>query len=277
VYDLKAPLDVPPELPELFVTLWRHRSLLFELIKREFSGRYQGSFGGIVWSFVQPLFLLAVYTIAFGVILRSRWGFAGGTAEYALMLFAGLIIFNLFSECLTKSPTLVTSNPNFVKKVVFPLELLPVIAVATALIHALIGIAVWFLGHILLFGIPKTTAMLFPVILACFVPILLGVGWLLAALGVVVRDISQLTGMLNHTLLFLTPIFYSIEAAPPVLQRLLLLNPLTFVVEQFRLVLFYGQMPALKGLAVYFVLASFFAWGSLVLFRRLRPTFADMV
>ena len=261
----------------MFATLWRHRSLVLELIKREFSGRYRGSFGGILWSFIQPLFLLAVYTIAFGIILKARWGFSGSTADYALMLFAGLIIFNAFSECLSKSTTLVTSNPNFVKKVVFPLELLPVITVATVLIHALIGIAVWLLGYALLFGIPKTTAILFPLILVCFIPVLLGLGWLLSALGVIVRDISQLTGMLSHTLLFLTPIFYSIEAAPPLLQNLLMLNPLTFVVEQFRLVLFYGQMPALKGLASYFVLASLFAWVSLVLFRRLRPTFADMV
>lgn len=261
----------------MFASLWRHRSLVFELTKREFSGRYRGSFGGIVWSFAQPLFLLTVYTIAFGVILKARWGFSGSTADYALMLFAGLIVFNAFSECLSKSTTLITSNPNFVKKVVFPLELLPVITVATAMIHALIGMAVWFLGYVLLFGAPKASAILFPVILVCFVPVLLGLGWLLSALGVIVRDISQLTGMLNHTLLFLTPIFYSIEAVPPPLQNLLMLNPLTFVVEQFRLVLFYGQMPALKGLAVYFVLATLFAWISLVLFRRLRPTFADMV
>lgn len=263
--------------PNLFTTLWRHQSLVVELTKREFSGRYRGSFGGIVWSFAQPLFLLAVYTIAFGVILKARWGFSGGTADYALMLFAGLIIFNLFSECLIKSTTLVTDNPNFVKKVVFPLELLPVITVATALIHAMIGMAVWLLGYALLFGTPKPTVLLFPVILMCLVPVLLGLGWLLSALGVIVRDISQMTGMLNHTLLFLTPIFYSIEAAPPLLQNLLLLNPLTFIVEQFRLVLFHGQLPIFKGLAVYFVLASLFAWVSLALFRRLRPTFADMV
>ena len=261
----------------MFLSLWRHRNLVLELTKREFSGRYQGSFGGIVWSFVQPLFLLMVYTIAFGVILKARWGFSGSTADYALMLFAGLIVFNAFSEVLSKSSTLVTGNPNLVKKVVFPLELLPVITVATALIHAFIGIAVWLLGYTLLVGAPKVTVIVFPLILICFIPVLLGLGWLLSSMGVVIRDISQLTGMLSHTLLFLTPIFYSIEAAPPLLQNLLMINPLTFIVEQFRLVLFYGQMPALKGLAVYFVLASLFAWVSLVLFRRLRPGFADMV
>lgn len=261
----------------MFLSIWRHRSLVLELTKREFSGKYRGSFGGIVWSFAQPLFLLTVYTIAFGVILKARWGFSGSTREYALMLFAGLIVFNAFSEVLTKSTTLITANPNFVKKVVFPLELLPVITVTTALIHALIGVGVWLAGYIFLMGAPKASIFVFPLVLICFVPVLLGMGWLLSSVGVVVKDISQLTGMLNHTLLFLTPIFYSIEAAPALLQNLLMLNPLTFIVEQFRLVLFYGQMPALKGLAVYFGLASAFAWASYVLFKRLRPTFADMV
>jgi lipopolysaccharide transport system permease protein len=221
--------------------------------------------------------LLSVYTIAFGVIPKSRWGLTGGTADYALMLFAGLIVFNAFSEVISKSSTLVTDNPNFVKKVVFPLELLPVVTVATALIHVVIGLAVWLLGYGMFFGAPKATVILAPAVLLCFVPVLLGLGWLLSALGVVVRDISQLTNMLGQTLLFLTPIFYSIEAAPPLLQNLLLINPLTFIVEQLRLVLFYGQMPALSGLGIYFVLSSIFAWLALALFKRLRPTFADMV
>jgi lipopolysaccharide transport system permease protein len=261
----------------LFLSLLRHRSLVIELTKREFSGKYRGSFGGLVWSFAQPLFLLTVYTIAFGIILKARWGFSGSTKEYALMLFAGLIVFNAFSEVLSKSTTLITTNPNFVKKVVFPLELLPVITVTTALIHALIGVGVWLAGYILIMGAPKATVLIFPLVLICLAPVLLGLGWLLSSVAVMVKDISQLTGMLNHTLLFLTPIFYSIEAAPVLVQNLLLLNPLTFIVEQFRLVLFYGQIPALKGLAVYFSLASVFAWVSYVLFNRLRPGFADMV
>jgi lipopolysaccharide transport system permease protein len=264
-------------LLELLTSLWRYRSLVWELTKREFTGRYRGSFGGVLWAFAQPLFLLMVYTIAFGVILKTRWGFAGSTADYALMLFAGLIIFNMFSEVLSKSATLVTGNPNFVKKVVFPLELLPVIAVASALIHAFIAIAVWFLGYFFLLGIPKPTVVLFPLVLLAFVPILLGVGWFLSSVGVVVRDITQFTGMLNQALLFLTPIFYSIEVAPPLLQNLLMLNPLTFIVEQFRQVLFMGFMLDLQGLVLYFVFASMLAYVALVLFRRLRSGFADMV
>jgi lipopolysaccharide transport system permease protein len=270
-------MDASQRQPELFASLWRHRSLVLELTRREFSGRYRGSFGGILWSFAQPLFLLGVYTLAFGIILKARWSPEGGTTEYALMLFAGLIVFNAFSECLARSTTLVTDNPNFVKKVVFPLELLPFITVATALIHALIATAVWLAGEVFLLGMPKASAVLFPVVLACFVPVLLGLGWLLSALGVLVRDISQLTGMLSHALLFLTPIFYSTEAAPAPLQGLLMLNPLTFIVEQFRVVLFLGRMPSWTGLAVYFALGCVFAWASLAFFRRLRPNFADMV
>jgi lipopolysaccharide transport system permease protein len=250
---------------------------MIELTKREITGRYRGSIGGVFWSLAQPLFLLVVYTIAFGVILQARWGSSGSTSEYALLLFAGLIIFNAFSECLNKAPTLIVSNPNFVKKVVFPLELLPVVAAFTALAHALIAMAVWFVGYSVLFGFPKATTVLFPVVLVCFVPVLLGIGWLFSAVGVVVRDVGQLTGMISHTLLFLTPIFYSIDAVPRQLQELLRLNPLTFVVEQFRLVLFFGQAPAMQGLAVYLLLASIFAWAAYVLFCRLRPSFADMV
>lgn len=261
----------------MFLSLWRHRSLVIELTKREFSGKYRGSFGGAIWSLIQPLFMLAVYTVAFGVILKARWGFSGSTVDYALMLFAGLIVFNLFSEVLTKSTMLIIGQPNFVKKVVFPLELLPVITVFTALVHAFIGIAVWLVGYQLLIGTPKLTILYFPLVLFCFLPVLLGVGWLLSSIGVIFRDISQITSMLNHVLLFLTPIFFSIEAAPPLLQKFLLLNPLTFIVEQFRLILFYGEIPMFNGLAIYFVLATLFAWLSFMLFRRLRPNFANMV
>jgi len=258
-------------------SLWRHRGLVLELVRRDFAGRYQGSVGGVAWSFVQPLFLLAVYTIAFGVILKARWGFSGGTGDYALMIFAGLVIFNAFSEALAKAPVLVTSNPSFVKKVVFPLELLPWVMAITILLHAALAIAVWLAGYGVLYGIPKRTVLLVPVVFACLLPLLLGMGWLLSAIGVVARDVTQLTALVSHALLFLTPIFYGIDAAPPVLRPMLMLNPLTFIVEQLRLVLYYGERPGFKAVAVYFILSSLFAWISLVIFRRMRRGFADML
>jgi lipopolysaccharide transport system permease protein len=258
-------------------TLRHQRELVFELLKREFSGRYQGSFGGVAWSFAQPLFLLAVYTVAFGVVLQSRWGFGGGTTDYALMLFAGLIVYNAFAECLQKAPGLVTSNPNFVKKVAFPLGVLPFVMALNAIIHALIGTAVWLVFYAMVHGAPWPSVTLVPVVLLCYFPVLLGVGWLFAAVGVIVRDVGQLANMLSHALLFLTPIFYGIDAVPAGLRPVLLANPLTFVVEQLRLVLYFGQVPVLSALGVYFVLACVFAGGSWLLFRRLRPSFAEMV
>ena len=186
----------------LFKTLIQHRSLAVELTRREFAARYRGSFGGIAWSFVQPLFMISIYTITFGVILKAHWGATGNTAEYALMLFVGLIVFNAFAECLTKSSTLITAHPNFVKKIVFPLELLPVVTVGTVLIHTMIAIAVWFFGYLFLFGLPNPAAVFFPLILVSLLPALLGVAWLFSAIGVVIRDIGQATVMLNHVLLF---------------------------------------------------------------------------
>jgi lipopolysaccharide transport system permease protein len=254
-----------------------NRSLIYELTKREFSGRYRGSFGGVIWSFAQPLFLLCVYTIAFGLILKTRWGYSGSTADYAFILFSGLIVFNLFSDCLAKSVHLITANPNFVKKIVFPLELLPLISTLGAVMHSVIAILIWIAGYAIVYGMPHASVLLAPLVLACFFPVLLGIGWLLSAAAVIVRDISQLTGMISHTLLFLTPIFYSMETAPPPIQNLLAANPLTFVVNQFRAVLFYGSLPDFLGLALYFVGASIFAWLSSLAFAKLRPVFADLV
>lgn len=269
--------DAPRAGRGMIAAFARNRGLVRELVRREFSGRYHGSFGGVAWSFAQPLFLLAVYTFAFGVVLKARWGFSGGTGDYSLMLFAGLIVFNAFAECLARAPSLVSANPNYVKKVLFPLEVLPWVMALTAIVHALIGIAIWFAGYLFLVGMPRPAALLFPLVFACFFPLLLGIGWLLGAVGVFVRDIGQLTTMLSHALLFLTPIFYSVDAVPPVLQGVLMLNPLTFVVEQLRLVLFFGKVPPLAGLAAYFALSSLFALLSLMLFRRVRPAFADKV
>jgi len=255
----------------------RHLDLIVELLKREFSGRYRGSFGGLAWSFAQPVFLLGVYTVAFGVILKTRWGLSGGTADYALLIFAGLIVFNACAECLAKAPTLVTGSPNFVKKVVFPLGILAWVMALTTAAHALVGVVVWFVGYFLFRGVPPWTAVFFPLVLACLFPLLLGICWLLSALGVFARDIGQLTVMLSHALLFLTPIFYSLDAAPEALQGFLLANPLTFIVEQLRQVLFFGKVPSFRGLTVYLACATGFAWVSWRLFRRLRPRFADLV
>ena len=145
-----------------FSYVLRHHNLFIELTRREFSSRYKASYRGLFWAFVQPLFLLTVYTVAFGVVLKARWGFAGGTLDYSFMLFAGLIVFNAFSEVLNKSSTVIMDNSNLVKKVVFPLELLPVVISAVALVHAFIGLTIWLVGYAALIGMPKPTLLMIP-------------------------------------------------------------------------------------------------------------------
>jgi lipopolysaccharide transport system permease protein len=258
-------------------SLWSWRYLILELVRREFTGRYQHSMGGILWSFVQPLFLLAVYTLAFGVILKSPWGLSTDTKSFSLMLFAGLIVFNAFADCLRKAPTLITSNPNYVRKIVFPLEIMPWVLGLTALLNVAVSLTVWIVGYCLLIGMPSVTLLYFPLLLAAYFPLLLGVGWLFAALGIVVRDMDPFIAVISQALLFLTPIFFSREAAPAGLQTMLAINPLTFVVEQTRRILFLGQPPDFAGLAIYLSLALLFSVASLAFFRRVRPYFADLI
>ena len=260
-----------------FSSLWRYRALVLELTKRDFIGKYRGSFVGVFWSLLQPIFMLSIYTIAFGVILKSRWSFSGGTAEYALMLFAGLIIVNTFAEVLRNSSTIISRQPHLVKKVRFPVGLLPIVVVTSSLLNIAPSVLVWICGYSVIFGPPAPALMLLPLVFICYVPILLAASWFLSSLGVFIKDLEHITGTASHVLLFLTPVFYGIEAAPVFLRKILLLNPLTYLVEQFRLIAYFGEVPAFRGLVVYLLIGSIFASIGLIVFKRLRPRFADII
>jgi lipopolysaccharide transport system permease protein len=255
----------------------KHAGLIAELVRREFAGRYQGSLGGVLWALIHPLFLLSIYTLVFGVVLKIRWDGGGGTFGYALYIFAGLIIFNAFSECLIKAPAMIVGNQNFVKKVVFPLEILPLVSAIVALLHAAIGVAVWFLCCVIFFGVPKMTALLLPLIFIGMLPLLLGIGWVFSALGVMLRDTGQIVGIISHVLLFVTPIFYSAQSMPEPLRSILILNPLTLLVGWTRDLLLVGTLPGATGFFIYAGLSLAFAYGSLHFFRRVRPLFADLL
>ncbi|KQB60163.1 MULTISPECIES: ABC transporter permease [Acidovorax] len=255
----------------------KHAGLIVELVRREFAGRYQGSLGGVLWALIHPLFLLSIYTLVFGVVLKTRWNGGGGTFGYALYLFAGLIVFNAFSECLIKAPAMIVGNQNFVKKVVFPLEILPLVSAIVALLHAAIGIAVWLLCWVVLFGMPKMTVLLVPLVFIAVLPLLLGIGWIFSALGVMLRDTGQIVGITSHVLLFVTPIFYSIDDIPEPLRAALALNPLTYLVGWTRSFLFAGILPEAIEIIAYMALSLAFSYASLCFFRRLRPLFADLV
>ena len=263
---------------EMFVSLWRNRSLVTALIRREVTARYRGSVMGILWSFLNPIFMLTVYTFVFSVVLNTRWG--GGSdskTEFALILFAGLIIFNLFAECINRAPGLILANTNYVKKVVFPLEMLPWIALGSALFNALISASVWLAAYLILFGLPHPTVLLLPLIFLPFLLFVMGITWALASLGVYLRDVSQFIGLVTTAMMFLSPIFYPLSAIPEAYRTLILLNPLSTVIEQTRDVLYWGNVPNMTTW-FYCLLASILvAWSGFAWFQKTRKGFADVL
>lgn len=257
---------------------WRNRSLILALSRREVVGRYRGSFLGIFWSFFHPLFMLAVFTFVFSVVFQARWGGGSGSkTEFALVLFAGLIVFNLFAECINRAPGLILSNVNYVKKVVFPLEILPWVALGSAMFHAVISLGVWLIAYAFLFGLPHVTSLLLPLIFFPLVLLVMGLSWILASLGVYLRDVSQFVGILTTVLMFLSPIFYPASALPEAYRSFLLMNPLMPAIEQTRDVLFWGRIPDMSFWGAYFLAAACIAWLGFAWFQKTRKGFADVL
>lgn len=269
----------PANPHEMFDSLWRNKSLIRNLIHREVAGRYKGSMLGIMWSLVTPIFMLAVYTFVFSVVFKARWGAGaeGSRTEFALVLFAGLLVFNLFAECINRAPALVLGNVNYVKKVVFPLEVLPWVTMGSALFHFAVSFGVWLVAYGLLVGVPHWTLILSPLIMAPFVFFVMGLSWALASLGVFLRDVAQFIGVLVQVLMFMTPIFYPASALPERFQALMFLNPLTPPIEMMRDVMYWGHVPSLKlwllgsGVALFTAVIGF-AW-----FQKTRKGFADVL
>jgi lipopolysaccharide transport system permease protein len=262
----------------LLSTLKSHRNLIYNLIKREVIGRYRGSVMGLFWSFFNPVLMLVVYTFVFSVVFKARW--AGGTdsrSEFALVLFAGLMVYNLFSECINRAPGLVLGNINYVKKVVFPLEILPVVAIGSATFHLLISLVVWLIFYLLFFGTPQVTLLLFPIVLMPFFLLILGFSWFLASLGVYLRDVSQIVGVLTTALMFLSPIFYPMTALPEEYHMFLQFNPLTFIIEQVRDVMIWGKGMNWVAWVAYWIFSALVAWLGFAWFQKTRKGFANVL
>jgi lipopolysaccharide transport system permease protein len=258
---------------------WHHRELIMQFTRREIEGRYRGSFLGILWSLAYPLFMLAIYTFVFGVVLKARWPQArtDSLGEFALIVFCGMTAFSLFGDSVSKAPTIITSVPNYVKKVVFPLEILIISDFGTAIFHLSISLIVLVLAQLALgFGI-QWTIVLLPIILLPAVFCGLGLMWFLASLGVFIRDVGQLIGILVQALFFFTPIFYSIDAIPEPFQTLILYNPLAPVVENFRRVMLWGTLPSIGGTALWIVVTGILMMLGYAWFMRTKKAFADVI
>jgi len=266
--------------PAAFVGhLWRERGLIAQFTRREVEGRYRSSVLGLAWSFINPLVLLLVYTFVFGVVLKQRWRTAesGGLAGFGLVLFAGMIAFGIFSECTTRAPGLIVGIPNYVKKVVFPLELMPLSVLGSALFHALVSLVMLLVVHVALGGTPRWSWLLIPVVLLPIVLISLGLLWALSSLGVFLRDLGYTVALITQVLFFVTPIFYPIEAIPPALQAVVRYNPLARGVEALRGVIFAGTVGDPTSLLVSGSVGAVMMLVGYAWFMKTRRAFGDVI
>ena len=269
-------------MAELLAAPWfcaaRHKSLVKSLVQREVVGRYRGSMLGFLWSFLNPLFMLALYTFFFQHIMKAKWG-AGdeSTAGFATMLFAGLVVHGLAAEVLARSTGLITNNVNYVKKVVFPLEILPWTTLISAVFHGVISLLV-LVGFSLFSGNDlHWTIILVPLVLLPFCVFLLGCAWFICSLGVYFRDIEQMMGSLLTLLLFTSSAFFSVENAPEILRPFLMLNPLTIIIDAVRDVVIIGRAPNWFLLGCYSSVSLVIFYLGFFWFEKTKKGFADVL
>jgi lipopolysaccharide transport system permease protein len=258
-------------------SIYRNRGLLRSLVKREIEVKYRSSVLGKLWVVIYPLVMLGVYTFVFGGVFRSRWAGSGDLTDFVPMLYCGLIVHAIFAETVGKSPSLIVNNSNYVKKVIFPLLLLPVTNLLAALFNAAISFALLLLMVLAFKHHVSWTLVFAPVVLLPLFLLTIGCAWIIAALGVFFRDIEQFMGILMSMLLFLSPVFYSTESAPPVARKLLMINPLSYPIEEIRNVVVLGIAPSLSTWVLNMLPAMMVAWIGLWVFERARPAFADVI
>lgn len=261
-----------------YIALRRHFALIAQMAKRDIISRYRGSFAGLLWSFFNPLLMLAIYTFVFGYIFKARWNTqVSGHFQFVIMLFAGLNINQFFSECANKAPSLIIQNSNFVKKIVFPLESLAWSTVGAALFHLLVSTIVLLAISVLANHSVPWTIVLFPVVVLSFAPFVAGTVWLLASLGVFLRDLQQAMTIITTALMFLAPILYPMTTIPENFRGLMYLNPLTEIAIAAQQTLVLGETPNWAHLGLYAVMSILFSWVAFNWFERTRKGFGDVI
>jgi lipopolysaccharide transport system permease protein len=259
-----------------------NKELIKQLTIRDITARYRGSAGGILWSLINPLIMLAVYSIVFAFVFKAKFGEAIISGEssrwdFSIMLFSGLIIHGFFAEAITKSTTLVTSNVSFVKKVIFPLEILPVVNILSALFHLLISTGILSVAFLIFYHSIPITILFVPLVLLPFIIMVLGISYFLSSLGVYIRDLQHPINILMTVLLFISPIFFSISALPELVQPFVYLNPLSVIVEEFRNVILLNKLPNFLHLGLYYIVALMTYMVGFIFFSKTKNGFADVI
>jgi lipopolysaccharide transport system permease protein len=274
-----ASASISPTSPISIVSValgnWR---LILRLARREVEARYRGSVLGLFWSVLTPLLMVGAYTFVFSVVFQPRWHVPpGANANFTLLLYSGLLIFNLFAEPAGRAPALVLENVSYIKKVVFPLEILPIVAMVSALVNFAIGLLVMMALYLVMLGPPPATILALPLVALPVVLFTLGFTWLLAALGVFLRDLRHAVTIVVSVMMFLGPIFYPVTAVPESIRWIMYVNPLTPALEASKDVLFWGVLPPAPMLGATILAAWLVAWVGHLCFAKLRPGFADVV
>ncbi|SPK71355.1 ABC-2 type transporter [Cupriavidus taiwanensis] len=226
---------------------------------------------------MNPLLMLGVYTFVFTVVFKAQWTQSGMRSEFVMILYAGLIVFNFFAECVNRAPSLIITNVNYVKKVVFPLEILPIVTLGAAAFQLAVNLAVWLAFYIVWFGIPSPTILCLPVVLLPLFTMTLGICWVLASLGVYLRDVSQIIGIAVTVLMYLSPVFYPLSSLPAEFRPFMFLSPLTLVVEQARGVMLWSTIPDWSAWWGYLIVSLLVASLGFAWFRHTKRGFSDVL
>ncbi|BEO36806.1 hypothetical protein AAY84_06625 [Serratia marcescens] len=262
----------------MFQSVIKNRVLIYKLAKRDIEARYKGSAIGTLWAIVNPIIMLCVYSFVFSVVFQAKWGaLPNGKGVFAIVLFAGLIIFNFLAECIGRGPTIFLSNVNYVKKVVFPLGCLPISAGLSALFNFTISFVILLVAQLAIFGSIPFTALLFPVFFLPVFMIGLALLFLFSSIGVYLRDLSQLVPLIITFLMFLSPIFYPLSAIPAEYRPLMSINPLAFIIENARELLIMGNTPSFASFLVLYISSIFLLAFAVYVFKKTKKGFADVI
>jgi len=264
---------------KIVMSFLQHRTLLYQFTVRNIKARHKGSYLGVFWMVLNPLLMMALYSFVFGVIFNGRYGMmANETAvDYALGIFLSLTIFQLIAEVMGVSTTIILGHTNIVKKVVFPLEILPVASVGASIYHFMISICLVFAG-ILIFGQGISSLSLYlPVLILPVILFTLGIGWFFSSVGVYVRDLGQLMQFLSLALLYSSAVFYSLDMVPDQIYAILKYNPMVHIVEQARKIVLWDQPLQLRPVLYIYISSTCIFFFGYYVFMRLKKGFADVL
>lgn len=262
-------------------SILKHRDLIKQIVKRNVQLRYRGSVLGLIWMVSTPILMIMVYTFVFSVVFKARWGTGTGAEEskiaFALILFCGLAVYNIFVESINTATSVIISNPNLVKKVVFPLEILPLTSLLTSLFFGIVWFVILIISICVLMQKICFTAICLPFVLFPLILFSCGVSWFVSSLATFLRDLPHAITLAMQVLMFLTPIFYSMDMIPEPYKTILKLNPLTYVIENARKVMIYNQWPDWYVLGISMIVAVVVFQLGYMWFMKTKKGFADVL